>query len=68
MHELWGDRFTESVERLTRQVAGYDLAGEMPCTTCVTCGERFYAANALVRFDAAAAAALAQTGLPAVRR
>lgn len=57
-----GTRFIESVERLTRQIAGYDLAGEVPCTTCDTCGEQFYAGPALMRFDAAAAAALAQAG------
>jgi putative zinc finger/helix-turn-helix YgiT family protein len=57
-----GKKFNEEVERRTRPVAGFDLAGEVPCTICDTCGERFYAADDLMRFDAAAAAALAQVG------
>jgi|SRR5471030_166986 DNA-binding XRE family transcriptional regulator len=57
-----GTEFTESEERRTRHVAGYDAAGEVPVTTCDTCGERFYALGALASFDSAVAAGLAEAG------
>jgi putative zinc finger/helix-turn-helix YgiT family protein len=51
-----------STGRLTRTIAGHRLAGDVACTICGACGERFYATAALVKFEATAAAALAEAG------
>lgn len=57
-----GMRFIDVVDRRTQRIGGYDVTGDVPCTECVSCRERYFPAEVLARFYKAAAAALANAG------